>query len=241
MAPRPSNSKVTPPPRTTGTGAVTPPEKISWPALRVSPSAASWLANQAPNRDEIGPRRGVDVAPPKAGNLRYRPVVCTELIDINHSPYASAIEHLLDLGLDAVPDLMERTIRRVGGLTPDGRRPHRVGSSRVGVRTLGYESGALRFTGSHTYSKQSGWPGDIVVRPSQHFSAESARIIASWSQIWSQDHRDGARRRTRAARSRDATQTRGAPASAQGLSGLRRPPVGRLGRRRGMTVISPRR
>lgn len=44
---------------------------------------------------------------------RYRPVVWTQLIDINHSPYASAIEHLLDVGLDGVPDLVERTIREV--------------------------------------------------------------------------------------------------------------------------------
>src|SRR6476660_4026193 len=45
--PRPANSKVTPAPATTGTGAVTPPEKMSWPAFRVLPSTASWLASQA--------------------------------------------------------------------------------------------------------------------------------------------------------------------------------------------------
>jgi hypothetical protein len=44
---------------------------------------------------------------------RYRPTVWTQLIDINQSPYGSAIEHLLDVGLDAVPDLVERTIRQV--------------------------------------------------------------------------------------------------------------------------------
>jgi len=44
---------------------------------------------------------------------RYRPVIWTELIDINTSPYACAIEHLLEAGLDAVPDLIERTIREV--------------------------------------------------------------------------------------------------------------------------------
>src|SRR3954449_7743764 len=47
MAPSPSNSNVTLPPATTGTGAVTPPEKTSWPARSPSPSAASWFASQA--------------------------------------------------------------------------------------------------------------------------------------------------------------------------------------------------
>lgn len=44
---------------------------------------------------------------------RYRPVVWSELIRVDTSEYASAIEHLLDVGLDAVPDLIERTIRWV--------------------------------------------------------------------------------------------------------------------------------
>ena len=45
MAPSWSNSNVTLPPATTGTGAVTPPENTSWPALRPSsPIAASSLA-----------------------------------------------------------------------------------------------------------------------------------------------------------------------------------------------------
>jgi hypothetical protein len=45
--PNPSNSNVTLPPASTGTGAVTPPENTSCPALSPSPSAASWLASQA--------------------------------------------------------------------------------------------------------------------------------------------------------------------------------------------------
>lgn len=44
---------------------------------------------------------------------RYRPAVWTQLIDINKSEYASAIEHLLEEALDAVPDIIERTIRQV--------------------------------------------------------------------------------------------------------------------------------
>lgn len=44
---------------------------------------------------------------------RYRPATWTDLININKSPYASAIEHLLDSALDSVPDLVARTIQEV--------------------------------------------------------------------------------------------------------------------------------
>ena len=47
MDPSPPNWNVTLPPATTGTGAVTPPENTSCPALSTSPSAASWLASHA--------------------------------------------------------------------------------------------------------------------------------------------------------------------------------------------------
>lgn len=43
---------------------------------------------------------------------RYRPTVWTDLINIDGSDYASAIEHMLNVALDAVPDLVERTSGR---------------------------------------------------------------------------------------------------------------------------------
>ena len=44
---------------------------------------------------------------------RYEPDRWTRLIDINHFMEASAIEHLLEVAWDVVPDVVEETIHDV--------------------------------------------------------------------------------------------------------------------------------
>jgi len=44
---------------------------------------------------------------------RYEPARWTRMIDVDHSPQATVIEYVLDLALDAVPDLVDEAIRTV--------------------------------------------------------------------------------------------------------------------------------
>jgi len=44
---------------------------------------------------------------------RYQPDVWTQMIDVNRSPQATAIEHVLETALEAVPDLINEAIDRV--------------------------------------------------------------------------------------------------------------------------------
>ena len=58
MTPRPSNSKVTLPPATTGTGAVTPPEKISWPASQRLALLGELVGQPGDRRRRVTHHRG---------------------------------------------------------------------------------------------------------------------------------------------------------------------------------------
>lgn len=44
---------------------------------------------------------------------RYQPDVWTVMIDVNRSPHATAIEHVLETALSAVPDLIDEAIDQV--------------------------------------------------------------------------------------------------------------------------------
>ena len=44
---------------------------------------------------------------------RYQPDVWTQMIDVNRSPHATAIEHVLETALAAVPDLIDEAIDQV--------------------------------------------------------------------------------------------------------------------------------
>lgn len=44
---------------------------------------------------------------------RYQPATWTQMIDVNHSPDATAIEYLLDVAITAVPDLIDETIATI--------------------------------------------------------------------------------------------------------------------------------
>jgi hypothetical protein len=44
---------------------------------------------------------------------RYQPDVWTQMIDVNRSPHATAIEYILEAALSAVPDLVDEAITQV--------------------------------------------------------------------------------------------------------------------------------